>query len=197
MKYIEQCTGIAPWGGAVLLIAHNMVHGGSAGMEYASTRTSFSVSTVESAFAKTVWHESVGHSIGWLADEYVESSNGLTEVPARTKSDRLRAYAQNDYCHNVSYTNDTSAVWWADFIGDPRFEEENIGLYEGADYWALGVWRPTENSLMRSYDRDQQFNAPCRALIYKEVMRKAVNGFVYNYEDFVKFDMAESYYPLP
>ena len=97
----------------------------------------------------------------------------------------------------MSYTNDTTAVWWADFIGDPRFEEENIGLYEGADYWALGVWRPTENSLMRSYDRDQQFNAPCRALIFKEVMSKAVDGFVYNYEDFVKFDMAESYYPLP
>lgn len=197
MRYIEQCTGIAPWGGAVLLIAHNMVHGGSAGMEYADTRTSFSVSTVESAFAKTVWHESVGHSIGWLADEYVESSNGLAEVPKETKDYRLWMYKKNDYCHNVSYTNDTTAVWWADFIGDPRFAEENIGLYEGADYWAQGVWRPTENSLMRSYDRDQQFNAPCRALIYKEVMSKAVDDFVYRYEDFVRFDMGGAYYPLP
>ena len=196
MRYIEQTTGVAPWGGAVLLIAHNMVHGGSAGMEYADTRTSFSVSTVESAFAKTVWHESVGHSIGWLADEYVESSNGVSEVPEDTKRYRLWAYSKYDYCHNVSYTNDTTAVWWADFIGDPRFEEENISLYEGADYWAIGVWRPTENSLMRTYDRDQQFNAPCRALIYKEIMSKAIDGFTYNYEDFVQFDMQDAYYPL-
>lgn len=45
LDFIAASTGISPRGGIVMLLAHNMVHGGSAGMEYVSDRTSFSVST--------------------------------------------------------------------------------------------------------------------------------------------------------
>ena len=85
LDFVSQSTGISARGGIVMLIAHNMIHGGSAGMEYVADRTSFSVSTVEPKFAKTVWHECVGHSIGWLADEYVSSENALLEIPQETK----------------------------------------------------------------------------------------------------------------
>ena len=197
LDYIAENTGISPQGGVVLLIAHNLIHGGSAGMEYVADRTSFSVSTVEPKFAKTLWHESVGHSIGWLADEYVERGN-TDMIPADTRNWNEWNYNRYDYCRNVAFTDDPTKVWWADFIGDERYADENIGVYEGGIYWAQGVWRPTENSIMRTYDRDQKFSAPCRAIIYKEVMSRALGEeFVYDYETFVKFDMKERYYPLP
>ncbi len=196
MEYIEENTGLSPFGGVVMLIAHNMIHGGSAGMEYVHNRTSFSVSTIETQFAKTIWHESVGHSIGWLADEYVDASNNTT-VPEDTKRYNVWEFDRYDYGRNVAYTNDTSKVWWSDFIGDERYADEEIGLYEGAHYWAKGVWRATDNSIMRTYDRNQTFNAPCRAIIWKEVMTRALGkDFTYDYEEFVRFDMKESYYPL-
>ena len=196
LDYIAENTGISPRGGVVLLIAHNLIHGGSAGMEYVADRTSFSVSTVEPKFAKTLWHESVGHSIGWLADEYVEQGN-TDMIPADTRNWNEWNYNRYDYCRNVAFTDDPTKVWWADFIGDERYADENIGVYEGGIYWAQGVWRPTENSIMRTYDRDQKFSAPCRAIIYKEVMSRALGEeFVYDYETFVKFDMKERYYPL-
>ncbi len=196
LDYIAENTGISPQGGVVLLIAHNLIHGGSAGMEYVADRTSFSVSTVEPKFAKTLWHESVGHSIGWLADEYVERGN-TDMIPADTRNWNEWNYNRYDYCRNVAFTDDPTKVWWADFIGDERYADENIGVYEGGIYWAQGVWRPTENSIMRTYDRDQKFSAPCRAIIYKEVMSRALGEeFVYDYETFVKFDMKERYYPL-
>lgn len=197
LDFIAASTGISPWGGIVMLVAHNMVHGGSAGMEYVSDRTSFSVSTIEPKFAKTVWHESVGHSIGWLADEYVESDNAMSEIPSDTRDYYVSEYDRWDYGRNMAFTHDTASVWWADFIGDERYADEKIGLYEGGNYWGKGVWRPTENSIMRTYDRDQQFSAPCRAVIYKEVMTRALGEeFTYSYEDFVKFDMKDAYYPL-
>lgn len=197
LDFVSQSTGISARGGIVMLIAHNMIHGGSAGMEYVADRTSFSVSTVEPKFAKTVWHECVGHSIGWLADEYVSSENALLEIPQETKDYMVWDYNRYDYCRNVAFSNDTASVWWADFIGDERYADEEIGLYEGANYWGKGVWRPTDNSIMNTYDRDQQFNAPCRAIIYKEVMSRALGSeFTYSYEDFVKFDMKDGYYPL-
>ena len=139
----------------------------------------------------------MGHSIGWLADEYVSSENALLEIPQETKDYMVWDYNRYDYCRNVAFSNDTAAVWWADFIGDERYADEEIGLYEGANYWGKGVWRPTDNSIMNTYDRDQQFNAPCRAIIYKEVMTRALGSeFTYSYEDFVKFDMKDAYYPL-
>ena len=197
IDFVGQSTGTSARSGIVLLIAHNMIHGGSAGMEYVADRTSFSVSTIEPKFAKTVWHECVGHSIGWLADEYVSSENALLEIPQETKDYMVWDYNRYDYCRNVAFSNDTAAVWWADFIGDERYADEEIGLYEGANYWGKGVWRPTDNSIMNTYDRDQQFNAPCRAIIYKEVMTRALGSeFTYSYEDFVKFDMKDAYYPL-
>lgn len=107
-----------------MLIAHNMIHGGSAGMEYVADRTSFSVSTVEPKFAKTVWHECVGHSIGWLADEYVNIENALLEIPQETKDYMVWDYNRYDYCRNVAFSNDTASVWWADFIGDERYAHE-------------------------------------------------------------------------
>lgn len=196
MEYIEENTGLSPFGGVVMLIAHNLIHGGSAGMEYVHNRTSFSVSTIETQFAKTIWHESVGHSIGWLADEYVENGNN-SAIPDDTKNWYIDEFNRYDYGRNIAYTDDNTVVWWSDFIGDERYADEEIGCYEGAHYYSKGVWRATENSIMRTYDRDQTFNAPCRAIIWKEIMTRALGDeFTYDYEDFVKFDMQDRYYPL-
>ena len=70
---------------------------------------------------------------------------------------------------------------------DSRYAQENIGTYEGGLTYSYGVYRPTENSIMR-YNVGQ-YNAPSREAIYKRAMKLAYgDSWAYNYEDFVQFD---------
>lgn len=137
-------------------------------------------------FKNTIIHES-GHGFAGLRDEYI-----LYET-------RFTAFESLDYEHgfgssaNVDYKSDPSKVYWAHFISDPRYENENIGVYEGASLNRYGIYRPTEYSIMREFDNGvpviDQFNAPSREAIYKRAMKLAYgDSWTYDYEEFVKFD---------
>jgi len=129
-----------------------------------------------------VCHE-FGHCIGKLADEYDEYGwtfdNDATYL---SECDR-------GFWPNLDITNDPSAVKWSHFLSDERYANQGLGLYEGGyAKYAYGIWRPSENSLMR--DAATGFNAPCREAIYKRVHELAEDSFVYDYEQFVEFDLA-------
>ena len=72
------------------------------------------------------------------------------------------------------------------FIGDPRFASENIGLYEGAYTYYMGVYRPTEESMMRH--NESPFNAPSRKAIYDKVMELGEERSVSTIDEFATFD---------
>jgi hypothetical protein len=70
---------------------------------------------------------------------------------------------------------------------DSHYSAEKLGCYEGAFTYYGGVYRPTDDSIMRN--NTDQFNAPSRELIYRRTMMIANDGnFNYNYDDFVAFD---------
>ena len=88
---------------------------------------------------------------------------------------------------NVDFTSDVTAVRWAKFISDSRYANEKLGAYEGAMTYWTGVWRPTENSIMR-YNTGG-FNAPSREAIYYRIHRLAYGDeWTYDYETFVEYD---------
>lgn len=136
-------------------------------------------------FGSTILHEACGHGFAKLADEYAYEEMGA--VPSDYVS-QIQSQQNNwGWWKNVDFTADPAAILWAKFIADSRYTAENIGAFEGGlTYWS-GVWRPTENSIMR-YNTGG-FNAPSREAIYYRIHKLAYgNSWTYDYEKFVEWD---------
>jgi hypothetical protein len=101
-------------------------------------------------------HE-MGHFVATLCDEY-------SEFPGVSPSHGNPSTG----CPNTSYLNDPTLVPWSNWIppgaGTPtRNLDGSIGIYEGAQYYQGGAYRPTFNSTMRYLS--PLFNAPSRAAL--------------------------------
>ncbi len=126
-------------------------------------------------------HEIGGHGFAFLADEYVENNETFTDKTG------LDNNYKNGYGANIDWRNDPNEVRWARFIKDSRYGNEGLGVFEGGYLYAHGIYRATENSMMRY--NDTPFNAPSREQIYKYIMKYSEGeSWVYDYEDFVLAD---------
>ena len=144
--------------------------------------------------AMVITHEAAGHGFGLLQDEYIYSGKENEAIPDYEIEIKIEDYNTNGYWANIDFTNDPTKVKWACFIVDPRYVNEEIGVYEGA-LWGKGIYRPTLNndsyniSIMGGAGTTIRFNAPSREAIYKRAMKLAYgDSWTYDYEEFVKFD---------
>ncbi|ETK13132.1 hypothetical protein T235_05035 [Tannerella sp. oral taxon BU063 isolate Cell 8/11] len=137
------------------------------------------LSSSSTHFRGIILHETVGHGIGKLADEYsILSSCGSKDYIAE-------GHKKNWYM-NISLTNDPEKVPWAQFLKDKRYVTEDIGIYEGGGgCFKEGVWRSAKGG----DDTPIGFNAPSRRAIYDHVMQ-VTTGRTPTYEEFVQFDLA-------
>lgn len=124
----------------VILLVNDVRYGGSgnSGASYAIT----------SAYYPEIALHEMGHSLANLADEYVD--NLLVETTG------FPAFVEGNH-PNVTAITDPSEVPWAHWIDpdEPLPEkpgESGVGLFEGGLYRASGVYRPTFNSRMRSFE---------------------------------------------
>ena len=145
----------------------------------------FPKGTDEEMFAQLLHHEACGHGFAKLADEYAYDYMG--EIPSYVAEDTRSQQNHLGWWKNVDFTDDVTQVRWANFIEDERYANEGLGAYEGGlTYWT-GVWRPTENSIMR-YNTGG-FNAPSREAIYYRIHKLAYgDDWEYDYEKFVEYD---------
>ena len=136
-------------------------------------------------FAQLLHHEALGHGFSKLADEYAYESMGA--IPATEVTTTKEQQNTWGWWKNVDFTSAPSATRWSRFINDTRYANDGLGAYEGGlTYWT-GVWRPTENSIMR-YNTGG-FNAPSREAIYYRIHKLAYgDSWQYDYEEFVKYD---------
>ncbi len=133
-------------------------------------------------FRQVLVHE-CGHGFAKLADEYV-NSNSAIPVQVVNQSKFMWRYG---WYRNVDYTDDPDQIQWAHFIDDVRYTGR-VGIYQGADYYAYGAWRPSENSMMRH--NNTHFNAPSREAIYYRIHKLAYGAsWQYSYGGFVVWDM--------
>lgn len=136
-------------------------------------------------FSRIMLHEAGGHGFAKLSDEYSYSGTGT--ITSNKVSSHIWWYDAIEAGANVDVTNDGSKIHWSHFLSDYRYSGQ-IGIYEGALMYQYGVYRPTENSLMRNHHYGG-FNAPSREAIYKRIMRLSEGDtWEYDYETFVAYD---------
>ena len=136
-------------------------------------------------FTTVLCHEAIGHGFAKLADEY---DNIIYEkIPDDEKQDIINRQKAGGY-RNVALDPDVTKSYWADFAADSRYNSERLGCYEGGATYALGVYRPTENSIMN--DNIGGFNVAGRVMIYKRCMKIALGkSWNFNLADFITFDL--------
>lgn len=137
----------------------------------------------------TLIHELAGHGIGKLDDEYSYSSLG--RIP-QNEIDYIKGNQEKyGWYMNTDFTSNPDKVKWSDFLKDSRYKDENLGVFEGSSVYALGAYRPTENSMMRYQSISERFNAPSRQAIWIRVMRLSEgSSWTPDHESFVKWDQA-------
>ena len=140
----------------------------------------------------TFIHETVGHAFGLLGDEYDRGAGKPDDDPYRgtiSESDRRKLISaqNNGWCLNVSLTSNPTQVPWSHLIGHSRFPY--VGVHEGGNYYHKGVWRSEYQSVMREHRSYQYFNAACRELIVKNIMK--YSGEEYSFEKFLAKDSDE------
>ena len=147
-----------------------------------------SVSGGVSRKAGVLIHESGGHGLGKLADEYSVIAFGR---PKQGVIDRIKDEHKIGWSVNVDVTGDPEAVLWSRYIGDTAFADEEIGVYEGGSTYLMDVWRPTRQSVMNSNELFTYFNAPSRAQIYTRIMKLSEGqSWEFDYDAFVAWDKA-------
>lgn len=151
------------------------------------------IETLESEhFRQVLVHEAIGHGLGKLEDEYVYSDKGSIST---LEIQRIRTMQANGWLQNVDFTASKDTVLWASFLTDSRYQNEHLGVYEGACTYPKGAYRPSEDSMMNS--NTCAFNAPSRKSLYEKVMKIGMDTEQVLYEDFVTFDKAHLPEMLP
>lgn len=102
-------------------------------------------------------HE-IAHTFSGVADEYGGYETAYTGTEP----------------HEVNVTKDPDGAKWSQWLGYEQPGIGTIGAYEGARYYDFGVYRPSEDSKMRSLN--QPFDAITREKIILDIYKR-VNPF--------------------
>ena len=191
MKYVKKVEGIDSINTLAVIILNTNINRGVTYMigsnkkdyNYAIALCPIIDSLKSETFRQVLTHEAIGHGFAKLADEYVRSTEGsATDADIKMLKER---HEKLGWFLNVDSEKDSTKVLWTKFIYDTEFANEKIGTYEGGYTFYKGVYRPTEESMMRS--NNAPFNAPSRQAIYNKVMKIGL-GKSATYEEFVAFD---------
>ena len=188
LEYASKVTGLIPNRPMRVTVVYNNASGGRS---FCMMMTDDSyVCFAMDGITTVLNHESGGHGIGKLLDEYVEDDGQhWVAIPEDQKTELDDIWTTLGWGANVDWRSDPTEVKWAKFINDTRYADEQIGVYEGSYLYLYGTYRSTENSMMRY--NNIGFNAPSREEIYKRVMKESEgDSWSYDYETFVAFDAA-------
>ncbi|MGW2395285.1 M64 family metallopeptidase [Kitasatospora sp. NPDC001664] len=150
---VERYAAKAPAADLVIVVANSAKYGG-AGYNDVSSELGYSgIATVAGGNAKSgqvAVHET-GHSLGKLADEYwYDGQGGYTgKEPAESNLSK----------QTLAQMKRTKTKWYR-WLGQTSPDGGTVGAYQGGGYYPTGLYRPTDNSIMRSLGRE--FNLPGR-----------------------------------
>lgn len=128
----KQYAALAPGADQALILVNSATYGGSGG--------SVTVSSGGNALSGDIVVHELGHSIGGLADEY---GGDAGTYPGGEPTERNASKAD-------AATMRAQQLKWFSYLGRPTPDGGVIGAFEGAAYYDRGVYRPSEDSMMRS-----------------------------------------------
>lgn len=140
LKMFETALNEYPEVDQIVLLVNDERYGGSG-------NSGGSVAITSAFFPEVALHE-MGHSLVGLADEYADTLVRENTVLQRFEEGRYR---------NVTALVDPELVPWAHWIDSSaalpqQAGDEGVGLFEGGFYRERGIFRPTFNSRMRTFD---------------------------------------------
>jgi hypothetical protein len=138
-----QAAANAPDVDQVMAIGNSTKYGGAGG-------TVATASGGNASSGQIAIHE-LGHSIGGLADEYdyADGSCYPFSEPTEPNVSRLTAAQMQ-----------AAGTKWAGYLGQATPDGGVIGTYQGARYYQFCIYRPSQDSIMRTLGR--QFNSVSR-----------------------------------
>ncbi|MEU9126994.1 M64 family metallopeptidase [Kitasatospora sp. NPDC048540] len=150
---VDRYAAKAPQADLVIVVANTAKYGGAGYNDIVSPLGYSGIATVAGGNDRSgqiAVHET-GHSLGKLADEYFYDGGGTYQgdEPAEANTTTLTA----------ADLRRTRTKWYR-WLGRPSPDGGTVGTYEGAGYYPSGLYRPTDNSIMRSLGRE--FNLPGR-----------------------------------
>ncbi|MCK8680569.1 M64 family metallopeptidase [Streptomyces lichenis] len=147
-----QYAAAAPQVDQVVALANSTTYGGAGG-------TAATAAGGNAQAGQIMVHE-LGHSLGGLADEYDSPGRYQGGEPSEPN---VSVYPQA--------TMKQYKLKWHRWLGQPTPDGGTIGTFEGAKYATQGIYRPSQNSIMRTLGRE--FNAPGRETMIAAFYRKA------------------------
>ena len=172
-----------PGGMLCVVVLNSTRYAGTSSMSTDGTAVAYCpLQSTNEKFGEVIHHEAGGHGFARLADEY----GGSYYTIPKSRKNNLLLFQEYGFYQNVDLTDNPETIRWSKFLSDSRYSGET-GIYEGGYLCNSGVWRPSENSIMR--DNKGIFNAPSREIIYRRVMELSKgSSYSYDFEDFASFD---------
>ncbi|MFE2727171.1 M64 family metallopeptidase [Kitasatospora sp. NPDC059327] len=150
---VDRYAAKAPQADLVLVVANSAKYGGAGYNDVVSPLGYSGIATVSGGndrSGQVAVHET-GHSLGLLADEYFYDGQGTYQGDEPTEA--------NITALTADQLRRTRAKWYR-WLGRTSPDGGTVGAYEGGGYYPTGLYRPTDNSIMRSLGR--AFNLPGR-----------------------------------
>ncbi|MFD3538923.1 M64 family metallopeptidase [Streptomyces sp. NPDC058662] len=151
---VDSYVAKAPEADLVVVLANSAKYGGAGYNEPSATLGYEGISTASAGHAKSgqvAIHET-GHSLGKLADEYFYP--GLPEYEKYTGPEPAESNSSTLPADRMA----ARRAKWHRWLGEESPDGGTVGAYEGGGYFTTGLYRPTDNSLMRVLGKP--FNLP-------------------------------------
>ncbi|MET8450155.1 M64 family metallopeptidase [Streptomyces sp. NPDC005209] len=155
----------APDSDIVFVIANSTKYGGAgySGLSSTAGHTGIATMSSDNPSSYLIGAHELGHSIGLLGDEYEDGGGDRYPGPEPTEPNLTTQTAADMQDHRTK---------WYRWIGESDPSGGTVGAYEGGGYHHHGIYRPTENSIMRSLSNDR-FNLPGQEAMIEGFYRHA------------------------
>ncbi|MET8682337.1 M64 family metallopeptidase [Streptomyces sp. NPDC004647] len=163
---VEGYAAKAPEADLVIVVANSAKYGGAGYNDVVSQLGYDGIATVAGGneqSGQVAVHET-GHSLGKLADEYFYDEYGEYTGPEPPDV--------NTSTHTARELADLRAKWYR-WLGEPTPDGGTIAAFEGGGYHPKGLYRPSENSIMRTLGRE--FNTVGREAMIAGFYRHATS----------------------
>ncbi|WP_405578970.1 M64 family metallopeptidase [Streptomyces sp. NBC_01092] len=164
-RKVDSYARKAPDSDVVFVIANSTKYGGAgySGLTSTAGHTGIATMSSDNPSSYLIGAHELGHSIGLLGDEYQDGGGDRYPGPEPTEPNLTMQTAADMRYYRTK---------WYRWIGRSDPSGGTVDAYEGGGYHNKGIYRPTENSIMRSLSNNK-FNLPGREAMIAGFYRHA------------------------